>query len=69
VEELRTFTRVPVLVSIPRIVTDTDTRQMRRRLSLGSAAALLGLALIAMTFRAFAHENTLLASFLTRGPS
>jgi protein tyrosine kinase modulator len=69
VEDLRAFTKVPVFVSIPRIVTDTDTRQMRRRFSLGSAAVLLGLALIAMTFHAFAHGNTLLASLLTRGPS
>ncbi len=69
VGDLRAFTKVPVLVSIPRIITDADTRQMRRRLCFRSAAALLGLALIVTAFHAFAHGNTLLASLLTRGPS
>ncbi len=42
VNELRTFTKVPVLVSIPRIVTKTDISWQRRQFYL----ALLGLAIL-----------------------
>lgn len=41
-DELRAFTKVPVLASIPRIVTKTDTS----RFWLGTAAALMGLAIL-----------------------
>lgn len=44
VDELRAFTRVPVLASIPRIVTRGDT--WRRRLRTGAGAVLAGVGLI-----------------------
>lgn len=69
VDDLRAFTRVPVLVSIPTIVTDSDARRIRWRFSLGTAAVFLGLTLIVTALHVFAHRNTLLASLLTRGPS
>lgn len=46
VDDLRAFTPVPVLVSIPRIVRETDIRRRRRRLWLATASALLGTGLI-----------------------
>jgi peptidoglycan/LPS O-acetylase OafA/YrhL len=46
VDDLRTFTRVPVLVSIPRIVTEADASRRRWRFRLAAAVAMLGLALI-----------------------
>lgn len=46
VDDLRAFSRVPVLVSIPRIVTDADANRMRWRFRLGTTAAMVGLMLI-----------------------
>lgn len=45
-EDLRTFTKVPVLVSIPQIVTATDTRRMRRWFGFGAAVAIPSLLFI-----------------------
>src|SRR5262249_59697315 len=36
-DEVRAFTTVPVLVSIPRMVTDMDRRRRRRRFQLATA--------------------------------
>jgi succinoglycan biosynthesis transport protein ExoP len=46
VEEIRAFSRVPVLVTIPRIVTALDARRGLRRSWLAAAASILGIALI-----------------------
>jgi hypothetical protein len=46
VDDLREFTRVPVLASIPRIITTKGKRQRRFRLFLGVALAALGLPLV-----------------------
>jgi uncharacterized protein involved in exopolysaccharide biosynthesis len=46
VDELRAFTRVPVLVGISRIVTKADVRRRRRRFGLAVTSAVLGLLLI-----------------------
>jgi polysaccharide biosynthesis transport protein len=46
VDDLRTFTRVPVLVTISQIITEADLRRRQRRLSLAAAGATLGLLLI-----------------------
>ena len=45
-DDLREFTRVPVLASIPRIVTKKGKRQRRYRVFLGVCLALLGLPLV-----------------------
>jgi polysaccharide biosynthesis transport protein len=47
IADLRAFTRVPVLVSIPPIVTDGDLRRRRRRRRAAMLPVALGLALIA----------------------
>jgi polysaccharide chain length determinant protein (PEP-CTERM system associated) len=46
VDDIRAFTTVPVLASIPRIVTKADARRGRWRFHLGAAVVVLGLALI-----------------------
>jgi polysaccharide chain length determinant protein (PEP-CTERM system associated) len=46
VDDLRTFTNVPVLVSIPQILTRTDLRRRWWRMRLGATAAVLGLVMI-----------------------
>lgn len=45
VDDLRSFSRAPVLVSLPLIVTATDVRRRRWRLGLGAAAAIVVVAL------------------------
>jgi uncharacterized protein involved in exopolysaccharide biosynthesis len=45
-DDLKEFTRVPVLASIPRIVTKKGKRQRRYRVFLGTCLALLGLPLV-----------------------
>jgi uncharacterized protein involved in exopolysaccharide biosynthesis len=46
VDDLREFTRVPVLASIPRIATTKGKRQRRLRLFLGASLAALGLPIV-----------------------
>jgi hypothetical protein len=46
-DEVRAFTRVPVLLSISRIATEADRRRRRLRFRLAAGGALLGLALVA----------------------
>ena len=46
VDDLREFTRVPVLASIPRIATTKGKRQRRQHLILGAFLAVLGLLLV-----------------------
>jgi uncharacterized protein involved in exopolysaccharide biosynthesis len=57
VNELRSFTRVPVLVRIPRIVTKTDTSRQRRWFCLGTATALVGLVILVGATYYVAHGN------------
>lgn len=45
-DDLRAFSTVPVLGSIPRIVTEADARRRRWRFCVGAAVAMLGLTLI-----------------------
>ncbi|MBI2827639.1 MAG: hypothetical protein HYX77_00015 [Acidobacteria bacterium] len=69
VDDLRAFTKVPVLVSIPRIITEADASRRRWRLGLGAAAALLGLVLIVAASYSFAQGNEQLVLMLARGRS
>ncbi len=66
VGELRAFSTLPVLVSIPRIGTAADLRQRRRRFCLGVAAALGGLLLIVGASYYLADGNDQLVWMLTR---
>ena len=67
--ELRAFTKVPVLASIPPIVTKTDTSRWRRRFCLRTAAALVGLAILIGTTHHIAQGNEQLVWMLERDRS
>jgi len=66
VDELRAFSNVPVLVSIPRIVTRADLRRQWWRLRLGATAALAGVVVIVGATYFIAHGNERLILLLTR---
>jgi hypothetical protein len=67
VEDLRAFTTLPVLVRIPRIVTERDLRQGRRWTRLATASALVGLTIIAGLTYVLAQGNEQLVWLLARG--
>jgi hypothetical protein len=64
---LRAYTTVPVLVTIPRIVTEGDTRRSRWRFRLAAIAVLTGLVVLASSAFLLAHGNEQLAQLLSRG--
>jgi hypothetical protein len=66
-DELRGFTRVPVLASIPLIVTRADLVRRCLRSSFLTASALLGLALVIVASHHFATDNEFLVWMLMRG--
>jgi polysaccharide chain length determinant protein (PEP-CTERM system associated) len=63
-DELRAFSIVPVLVSIPRIVTEADRQRRQRRFRLAAAGAMLGLVLIAGASYLISHGNEELVQML-----
>jgi hypothetical protein len=67
VDELRGFTRVPVLAPIPRIVTDRDRSRGRWGWGLGIAAVAIALALVAGVSYTVAHDNERIVRLLVRG--
>ncbi len=69
VDDLRAFTPVPVLVSIPRIVTQADTLRIRWRARIALASTLLGLALLFGASYFVARGNEDLVALLSRGGS
>jgi len=70
VDDLRGFTTVPILASIPRIVTSSDTRRSRRRFRLAAAGAVIGLAVVAGGSFWVARGNEQLVTLLAgRRPS
>jgi len=54
VEDLRAFSPVPILVSLPRIETQVDLRRKRWRFCLGTAAALIFLYVLSISTYTFA---------------
>ena len=66
-EDLRGCTTVPLLVSIPRIVTAADSRRDRWRFRLATAAVLLSLVVVAGSGYFFARGNEQLVQLLSRG--
>src|SRR5438552_2247794 len=66
VDELRAFSAVPVLVSIPRIITKTDLRRRRWHMRLSASAAVVGLVLIVGVAYFVANGNENLVSLLVR---
>jgi polysaccharide chain length determinant protein (PEP-CTERM system associated) len=69
VDELRGFTSIPVMVSIPRIVTPADVVRRKRRTRLVAVASMASLVLIVGVCYLIAHENEFLVSLLTPGRS
>ena len=65
VEEVRTTAGVPVLSTIPRIVTEKDRRAALRHRRLAAAAVAGGLLLVVGTSFVVAHNNQSLVSGLT----
>jgi polysaccharide biosynthesis transport protein len=64
--ELRAFTTVPVLVSIPLLTNEAERRRARRRFRLAAAGALLGLVLVAGGSYLIAHGNESIVRLLAR---
>lgn len=69
VDDLRAFSPVPVLVSIPRIVTPIDLRRGNWRMRLGAGVALVGLVMLVGIAYLVANGNQWLVSLLGRGGS
>jgi hypothetical protein len=66
IDDLRAFSPVPVLVSIPLIVTYTDRRRMRWHMRFGATAAFVGLvAIVGLAYFA-ANGNEQLVSLMVR---
>jgi polysaccharide biosynthesis transport protein len=63
-DDLRSFSRVPVLASIPEIVTEADTRAARRRFSLVTMSMVVVLAGIVASSYAVSHDNHELVTFV-----
>src|SRR5947209_1646503 len=55
--ELEAFTKLPVLARIPRIITKADASRWQRQVWVGTAAALVGLAILAGTTHYIAQGN------------
>ena len=68
-DELREFTVVPVLATVPRIVTEVDRKRQQWRFRLAAAGAMLGLALIVGVSYFVGHGNVQLVQMLTPGGS
>jgi polysaccharide chain length determinant protein (PEP-CTERM system associated) len=66
VADLRTYVSVPVLVSIPSIVTEFDARRRRWRFRLAAACVVVGILVVATSAYLFAHGNEYLAQLLSR---
>jgi polysaccharide chain length determinant protein (PEP-CTERM system associated) len=66
-DDLRAITSLPVLVSIPRIVTEADVRRRRRRFQLSTVAAVCGLVLIVSAAYFVAMGNEQLLRMLSPG--
>src|SRR5881397_3988704 len=69
IEDIRAFSPVPVLVSIPRIVTETDRRGRRWRMRLAAGFAVIGLVVIVGSAYFIAHGNERLVLLMGRSGS
>jgi len=69
VDDLRSFSVVPVLVSIPSIVTEADARRRQWRFRLSAAAAVVGLVLVIGIAYLVARGNEQLVWMLGQGRS
>jgi hypothetical protein len=63
--ELRAYTTVPLLVNIPRIVTEADARRRRWRFRFAAVGVVVGLLLVVGLAYFIAHGNEQLAQLLS----
>ena len=68
-DELRAFSSVPVLVSVPRIVTEANRQRQQRRFRLAAAVVMLGLVLITGASYFLGHGNQQLVQMLDKDGS
>ena len=68
-DDLRSFTKVPVLARIPHVATAAETARLARRRWLATASITLGLALVVLASYHVAHGNEQLVRMLSRGAS
>jgi polysaccharide chain length determinant protein (PEP-CTERM system associated) len=68
-DEVRGFESVPVLTTIPRIVTERDRRRRLRQRRLGGAALAVGLLAVVVSSFAFAHNNHAIVALLATEPA
>lgn len=68
-DDLRSFTKVRVLASIPRIANDAETARRARQRRLATTSMTLGLAFVVAASYYLAHGNDRLVSLLSRGGS
>ena len=67
IDELRAHSGAPLLVNIPRTVTDEDARRRRWRFRLAAAAATVGIIVLVGASYFIAHGNEQLVWLLSRG--
>ena len=67
VDELRTTTPVPVLLSIPLIVTPEDMLRDQRRFRIAAASVAIALVVIVGASFFIAHGNEQLVALVTKG--
>ena len=66
-DELRALTTVPVLLSIPLIITSEDTERHRKRMRLATVSVAAALVMLVGVSFFVAHGNEQLALFVSRG--
>ena len=67
VDDLRAFSRVPVITGIPPLVTDRDLRQRRWRLGLVTVSLVVGIGIATSGSYLFAHNSEQLTRLLSGG--
>jgi hypothetical protein len=68
-DEVRGLEPVPVLTTIPRIVTERDHRRRLRQRRLGTAALAVGVLAVVVSSFAFAHNNHAIVALLATEPA
>jgi hypothetical protein len=67
VDDLRAFSRVPVITGIPPLVTDRDLRQRRWRLGLVTISLVVGIGIATSGSYLYAHNSEQLTRLLSGG--
>jgi polysaccharide biosynthesis transport protein len=65
-DDLRAFSRVPVLASIPRIITKADADARRRRMRLGAVSTMAAVAVIMVSSYFIARNNQTLVALAVK---